>query len=91
MKEHTVRKVLGPCATVFTAADTGSWRLERPVVDADKCVRCGICAMYCPVACVTISKEGDPFLVDWRYCKGCGICVNECPRGALRLVSEREG
>lgn len=31
------RKILGPCAVVFGAADTGSWRIERPEVDAERC------------------------------------------------------
>lgn len=90
MKKPVLRRIVGPCATVFTAANTGSWRLEKPVVDPGKCIRCGICEMYCPVGCITISKTGDPFIVNWQFCKGCGVCVNECPRKALNLVEERE-
>ena len=52
------RKLLGPCAIIFAAAKTGSWRLERPETDAGRCVRCGICARYCPVGIITVHKEG---------------------------------
>lgn len=86
----TKRKVLGPCATVFSAASTGTWRQERPSVDAAGCVRCGTCARACPVDIVTIHKDGPvPVEMDWRYCKGCGICANECPKKCIRMISER--
>jgi len=28
--------------------------LNRPVLDVDKCTRCGLCALYCPDVCVLI-------------------------------------
>ncbi|MFR6332999.1 MAG: 4Fe-4S binding protein [Eisenbergiella sp.] len=80
------RRVLGPCSHVLVAANTGSWRMERPQVDEEACIRCGICANYCPTACITVNKEGDPLEFDWHYCKGCGICANECPRQALSMI-----
>lgn len=84
------RRILGPCSLVFTAANTGSWRLERPVIDAEACIRCGTCSRSCPADCITINKEGDtPVEIDWHYCKGCGICVNECPKQCMKLVDER--
>ena len=92
MKILRRRRILGPCALEFTAANTGSWRLERPVLDAEKCVRCGTCARFCPVGAITLHKQGPNALeIDWRYCKGCGICVNECPKHCLELVPERSG
>ena len=90
MDKQAGRKLLGPCAIIFAAAKTGSWRLERPETDAGRCVRCGICARYCPVGTITVQKEGAaPVEIDWRYCKGCGICVNECPKKCMELVPER--
>lgn len=90
MSTRKKRRFLGPCALEFTAANTGTWRLERPVVDPENCVRCGICAQYCPLGVMVVCKEGDvPLKIDWRYCKGCGICANECPKRCIKLVSER--
>ena len=88
MNTPSKRRVLGPCSHVLVAANTGSWRLERPEVAAELCVRCGTCARYCPTACITVHKEGDPLDFDWNYCKGCGICANECPKQALTMMPE---
>ncbi len=89
MSTPAKRRVLGPCATVFAAAMTGTWRQERPKVSAD-CIRCGLCARVCPVDIVTIHRDGPiPVEMDWRYCKGCGICANECPKKCIQMVSER--
>lgn len=83
------RRFLGACSLYYVAANTGSWRLEKPVVNPEVCVRCGICSRYCPADCITVNKEGNnPIEFDFRYCKGCGICVNECPKKALELVKE---
>ena len=88
MNTPAKRKVYGPCATVLVAAKTGSWRLERPKVDKDVCVLCGICAGYCPTACITVNKSEGSLSFDWDYCKGCGICANECPKKALKMIPE---
>ena len=88
MNTHTTRKVLGPCSHVLVAANTGSWRLVRPKVDENLCVRCGTCARYCPTACIDVHKEGFPLDFDVNYCKGCGICENECPRRAITMIPE---
>lgn len=82
------RRVLGPCSHVLVAANTGAWRMVRPRVSQEACVRCGICARYCPTACITVDKEADTLEFDWNYCKGCGICANECPKKALEMIPE---
>lgn len=84
------RRILGPCATVFTAANTGSWRLTRPQVDKETCICCGICENDCPVDCITVNRKEHTVTFDWNYCKGCGICGNECPKGAITFISERQ-
>ncbi|MFC1906132.1 4Fe-4S binding protein [Chloroflexota bacterium] len=66
---------------------TGSWRTERPVVNAEKCCRCGWCYLYCPSGCVE-EKDGR-FEPNFDYCKGCGLCASECPIDAIEMVPER--
>lgn len=86
-KKH---RILGPCSLDFNASNTGSWRLERPTVDFDKCIRCGTCNLVCPTNCITFDKLSDePVKFDWYYCKGCGVCVNECPKQCMEMVDER--
>ncbi len=84
------RSVQGPVATTFIASNTGSWRLERPEVDFEKCIKCGICAMVCPVHIVEVKKdEKECVTFDFDYCKGCGICANECPKKCISMIPER--
>lgn len=67
--------------------ETGSWRSERPVVDAKLCIKCGVCWLFCPDSSVKQAEDGH-FEADLVYCKGCGICAKECPVGCITMVSE---
>lgn len=83
-------RVLGPVATKFTGGNTGSWRLERPVVNFEECIKCGTCAMYCPTDVIEIDKNDKECVkIDYYYCKGCGICAKECPKKCISIVPER--
>jgi len=68
---------------------TGDWRSSRPIWDFDKCVKCGVCSVFCPEGCIAMQKEGTP-LADMEYCKGCGICVAECWTGCIAMEEEKE-
>lgn len=67
--------------------DTASWRTERPVMDMEKCIKCGLCLTYCPVNSI-IGTEDGAYRITYDYCKGCGICAKECPRQAIGMVLE---
>jgi len=66
---------------------TGGWRTERPIIDLDKCNKCGLCYLFCPDAAIEQNNDGY-FKVDLFYCKGCGICATECPKQAITMVEE---
>jgi len=68
---------------------TGTWRSERPVVDFSKCIKCGLCYVFCPEGCIAEREDGY-FTADLYYCKGCGICAEECPTDAITMVEEEE-
>ena len=68
---------------------TGDWRSSRPVWVFDKCVRCGVCSVFCPEGCIEMQKDGLP-LADMEYCKGCGICVTECWTGCIEMEEEKD-
>ncbi len=61
---------------------TGSWRMERPVLDLGNCKRCFLCYLYCPDTAIKLDAENFPH-VDYEHCKGCMICYQECPTDAI--------
>lgn len=69
--------------------ETGDWRTEKPIIDLDKCIKDGLCYIYCPDAAIEMNEEGYPE-TNLFYCKGCGICAMECPRKAITMIEEEE-
>lgn len=70
---------------------TGGWRTKRPIWEADRCINCLRCWIYCPDSAIQV-EDGKMIGIDYDHCKGCGICANECPEKvqALKMVSEDE-
>ena len=58
------------------------WDLETAVIDADRCVQCGVCVAACPTDSIGIGDDDLPKLV--KMCTGCSLCWDFCPRGGLR-------
>ena len=68
---------------------TGVWRSQRPIFDSSKCIKCGLCYIFCPEGCIEQNTEGY-FEANLFYCKGCGICARECWPQAVTMVEEKE-
>lgn len=66
---------------------TGSWRVERPEIDRDACVRCDLCFVLCPDGAIALDESGYP-VIDYDHCKGCMVCLEECPAGAVSARRE---
>lgn len=82
---------------------------ELPVPVADRfrgfhrynlgtCIGCELCARYCPVECIYVSKERvkgqkgfrvTGFVIDYTKCLFCGLCT-ECPEGSLYMGSTHD-
>ena len=66
---------------------TGDWRSLKPTYDFKKCIKCGVCQIYCPEGCIKQNAEGY-FQANLFWCKGCGICSKECPTRVITMVNE---
>lgn len=60
------------------ARHTGAWRVETPVIDYHRCLRCGLCLVRCPDGAIALDESGYP-VIDYDHCKGCMLCRNICP------------
>ncbi len=67
------------------ALKVGDWKFQKPLVDAARCSKCGLCWLHCPTQ--TIYEAETHYDVDLEWCKGCGICANECPAVAIVMVA----
>jgi len=58
-------------------------------IDAEKCVKCGICVEHCNFLALRKNEDGG-VAVDEGRCKGCEACATKCPAKAIRfcLVDE---
>lgn len=54
-----------------------------PVVDAEKCIACGICVDKCNFDAIQIP---DTAVIDDNKCVGCAGCIAVCPKGAIKNV-----
>lgn len=66
---------------------TSGWRTQRPSYNFKRCIKCGICQIYCPEGCIEQTRPGY-FRANFNYCKGCGICARECPTRVITMVEE---
>ena len=61
---------------------------KKPYIEADKCVRCGICVQSCPVPgkAVDFRKgKGKLPVYDYRKCIRCFCCQEMCPKKAIKV------
>jgi NADPH-dependent glutamate synthase beta subunit-like oxidoreductase/ferredoxin len=69
---------------------------EQVMLDADRCIVCGLCVDVCPEGCLSIEPGPDTAGGAWRFaldetaCLRCGLCVARCPAEALSLVHAAE-
>jgi uncharacterized protein (DUF362 family)/Pyruvate/2-oxoacid:ferredoxin oxidoreductase delta subunit len=61
---------------------------QRPVIDAEKCTRCGKCEEICPAqpkALTWASGRKQPPVYDYSLCIRCFCCQETCPHEAISV------
>lgn len=57
-----------------------------PIIDKEKCLKCGLCAQICGLDVYGPYKKGTVPTVRYPYeCWHCNACVLDCPAKAIRL------
>jgi len=59
--------------------ETGTWGTFKPVFNAEICIQCLFCWVYCPDSAILVDEKGEVTGIDYEHCKGCEICSVECP------------
>ena len=70
------------CPVGTTLSFFSRFAMFRPVIDADKCVRCKTCEVNCKAQCISITKE--KVFIDHSRCVDCFNCIDSCPQGGLK-------
>ena len=61
---------------------------KKPIIEKEKCVKCGICVSHCPVPGKAVSfKKGNsqPPVYDYKKCIRCYCCQEMCPKHAITV------
>lgn len=67
--------------------NVAQWRVFKPILDKNKCTKCGLCWIFCPEGAI-IRNEDETYEINLSFCKGCGICQRSCNAKAITMVKE---
>lgn len=56
------------------------YSIFKPIIDADKCNKCGLCARNCKAACINHKEH----TIDYSRCVDCFNCIDKCHQKAIK-------
>lgn len=83
---------------VMPARFRGRIILSRDPDGGERCVACYLCAVACPVDCISLQATEDEhgrrypefFRINFSRCIFCGYCEEACPTYAIQLTPDYE-
>ena len=87
-----------PQSTFLAPRYRGRIVLTRDPDGEERCVACNLCAVACPVGCISLQKAEKPdgrwypefFRINFSRCIFCGLCEEACPTTAIQLTPDFE-
>jgi NADH-quinone oxidoreductase subunit I len=72
--------------------------LTRDPDGGERCVACYLCAVACPVDCISLQATEDPtgrrypefFRINFSRCIYCGFCEEACPTYSIQLLPDMQ-
>lgn len=91
-------KMYPEAACVTSLRYRGRIVLTRNKSGKERCVACNLCAVACPVGCISLKKgeyvDGrwypEFFRINFSRCIFCGMCEEACPTAAIQLTADFE-
>lgn len=60
--------------------------LFAPVIDTEKCRKCGLCGKQCKASCINMKEHK----IDYSRCVACMDCIDTCKDGAIKYTRRRQ-
>ena len=73
-----------PVGTILGYLSRFSWL--KPVIDTDKCIKCGSCARKCKASCIDFKNES----IDYTRCVACMDCIGACSKSAISYAHPKK-
>ncbi len=61
----------------------GDYQKDPVYIYHDWCVKCGICAAFCPTKTLALKSDGSPYVKNPEKCIHCEMCDRLCPNFAI--------
>lgn len=81
---HKFKIAVGGCPNNCVKPDINDLGIigqRKPMLSADKCVGCSLCAKTCPMGAITMVDKKP--LINKELCNNCGRCVGACKIDAM--------
>jgi len=61
---------------------------KKPVIDPERCVKCGVCVNICPIEgkALSFNDKKEPPVYNYSKCIRCYCCQELCPNKAISLI-----